>query len=1011
MAFKQALRTRQYVTSTGTIDVAAVLQLGGVTNIDLNTFVQSVGDGNQTAVCIVSGNGVDWQECFVTVDDASPDTLTVDEIIQTSIAGVIGTTPITLAGTSRVFGIIITDFQKLFDKLFGATNGVMVRDDVNGWYGTTTLRLNSFAIYDEDSPNGTTFVIEHYADSQDPATAFPFIATRAANGTAATPLDITEDARLGGYGFYGWQGGNWRLGASIQSVAREDWTGSARGTSLLFSVTPLGDIVPVFPLELTEDALLLNGVPVATGTGTGVTFTNGGAWSGTVAYDKGTFVTRSGAIYLARVDVAAPAGTPGVDGSVHVASSGTVTIALPGLSTGGSPDTIAVVVAWNDSAALLTSITSTSGLTFVQKTAAVKTIITGHKIRLELWTAPVTGAITNEIITLHHSSAPLQTKAVAFGVNGGDISDPFDANANSLKTNTGDRTVPGVTGFTTSNANDLILFAAASDSDGGAGIPASAAPSTYTLMNFQGVASDASSNNVNLAVSYKLVSATQSAVAISDSGDPSCWAAIAIGIKASGAVNPAPNTDSRWITVDAGTPPLASTDLDLVLGSTRGAIPYRGASGWTSRNPGTAGYVWTSAGTGADPDWAASAGGGVAGGNTPIIPRIYKPTKVSSGFNNTLVGSGTPTSVDTEVGILLTCSGASGNFSYRTPPATPYEFTALFSCGPVNGSVPFFGFSDGTKYQVLYCPNISFTDAGKSIVISYSSIGVFNATHATVITGTHGDRVWMRIGDDGTNVSFKVSLDGVNFVTIYTVAKASGYLGASGYTRVVFGSSAAGALVTLMSFDDGTGNLGTLVTGSGGLYRQSLSATPTIALVGMNTWTNQGTATITEDPIGLTIFAPSGGSDSLRMRRKAITGNFTITALLDIDISAVGNYAIVGLGFHDPSANKTQAIEFGYGAGWLVRVGSYSSLTAFNVQHGTSITGLERRPVWLRIKYDGTNIIFQVSLTGAESSFRTLYSVTPASGYLGASGYGNVEWHVNAISRDVYGTMLHYNQA
>jgi hypothetical protein len=136
MAFKLASRTRQYVTSTGAIGVSAVMNLGGVTNTDLNSFVASVGDNNQTIVCVASGNGVDWQECVVTVDDASPDTLTVDEIIKSSIAGVIGTSAITLAGTSKAFGIIPTDFDKLFDKLFGSATGNVPTKTAGGpWVG------------------------------------------------------------------------------------------------------------------------------------------------------------------------------------------------------------------------------------------------------------------------------------------------------------------------------------------------------------------------------------------------------------------------------------------------------------------------------------------------------------------------------------------------------------------------------------------------------------------------------------------------------------------------------------------------------------------------------------------------------------------------------------------------------------------------------------------------------------------------------------------------------------
>lgn len=45
-----------------------------------------------------------------------------------------------------------------------------------------------------------------------------------------------------------------------------------------------------------------------------------------------------------------------------------------------------------------------------------------------------------------------------------------------------------------------------------------------------------------------------------------------------------------------------STILD-VLGSTRGAVLYRGASGWALLPPGAAGERLTTNGAGADPTW------------------------------------------------------------------------------------------------------------------------------------------------------------------------------------------------------------------------------------------------------------------------------------------------------------------------------------------------------------------------------------------------------------------------
>ena len=54
-----------------------------------------------------------------------------------------------------------------------------------------------------------------------------------------------------------------------------------------------------------------------------------------------------------------------------------------------------------------------------------------------------------------------------------------------------------------------------------------------------------------------------------------------------------------------------SAVLDI-LGTTRGTLLYRGASGWTELAPGTSGQVLTTGGAGTDPSWTTTSGGGAA---------------------------------------------------------------------------------------------------------------------------------------------------------------------------------------------------------------------------------------------------------------------------------------------------------------------------------------------------------------------------------------------------------------
>ncbi len=78
-----------------------------------------------------------------------------------------------------------------------------------------------------------------------------------------------------------------------------------------------------------------------------------------------------------------------------------------------------------------------------------------------------------------------------------------------------------------------------------------------------------------------------------------------------------PKTPLDWLIADnlqMGTinTTVLSPSLDNI-GNTRGSILYRGASGWAVKTPGTSGYFLKSFGAGADPDWAAVAGGDVVG--------------------------------------------------------------------------------------------------------------------------------------------------------------------------------------------------------------------------------------------------------------------------------------------------------------------------------------------------------------------------------------------------------------
>lgn len=81
----------------------------------------------------------------------------------------------------------------------------------------------------------------------------------------------------------------------------------------------------------------------------------------------------------------------------------------------------------------------------------------------------------------------------------------------------------------------------------------------------------------------------------------------------------------------------ASALLDTI-GSTRGAILYRGAAGWAILAPGTATHVLTSNGAGADPSYQAPGGGGSGGTFVPLTEAQRNASQFSGSLvNNTFV--------------------------------------------------------------------------------------------------------------------------------------------------------------------------------------------------------------------------------------------------------------------------------------------------------------------------------------------------------------------------------------
>lgn len=152
---------------------------------------------------------------------------------------------------------------------------------------------------------------------------------------------------------------------------------------------------------------------------------------------------------------------------------------------------------------------------------------------------------------------------------------------------------------------------------------------------------------------------------ITGQGGSPTWNKLALG--SSQQILRSDGTDAEWAGI--------SSVIDGAIGSTRGSILYRGASGWAVLTPGTSGHVLTSQGAGADPQYAAVGGGTnalldgsshtdtaagtvvrgdiIVGNATPAWSRLAKGTA-----NQVLTGDGTDTSWGSISSVL---DGALGN--------------------------------------------------------------------------------------------------------------------------------------------------------------------------------------------------------------------------------------------------------------------------------------------------------------------------------------------------------------
>lgn len=260
----------------------------------------------------------------------------------------------------------------------------------------------------------------------------------------------------------------------------------------------------------------------------------------------------------------------------------------------------------------------------------------------------------------------------------------------------------------------------------------------------------------------------------------------------------------------------------ITPGGTSNSIMYNSGSGLAGLGPLTDGQ--TIVGSTGNPPQAQtlSAGAGISITNGPGSITIARTTVPGTGLFRQVI-SATPTSgstgltawlnqggavsADSAVGISVDAppsSTANVTGKYMAAPSAPYTITVLLAATRNSGVTSAgIGWYDGTaKLQVLSYESNGIYGA-RLRVRSYNSPTTSPAYVFTSASNYFSEPIWFRIQDDGANISFAFSQDGVNFIVVYSVAKFSGFLGASGYSNILFfldPGSSAHELATLMSW-------------------------------------------------------------------------------------------------------------------------------------------------------------------------------------------------------------------
>lgn len=199
--------------------------------------------------------------------------------------------------------------------------------------------------------------------------------------------------------------------------------------------------------------------------------------------------------------------------------------------------------------------------------------------------------------------------------------------------------------------------------------------------------------------------------------------------------------------------------------------------------------------------WNGSTWANVGGGSPALFDGIMSlnPTKANTGFGTTFVDQAGMTLTETVNGLFLSQTGNGSvnkiNMTTKAAPAAPYTATLLLLNSRLTAGFPGFqfGWYDGTnKAEVIGVVNQSATDTRISRY-TWTTPTTLNTTDS-VTDFAFVPYVWLRLKDDGTNITLQAAINPDDYLTLISHTRAAGFLGSTGYTNLCIGVDAFNAV-------------------------------------------------------------------------------------------------------------------------------------------------------------------------------------------------------------------------